>query len=337
MAWTGTTSLFSHSTDIKRMRGDRKTKKIVFNGTNSLTPIVTDTAGNRTTGATHPLTTAEDSRNAATFNTGNGYYYSGDGAENTQIHRYDITANSWSAGLGHHGVAYYPGMAIDDVNNKAYFLDYSTTEFVRLDLANATTTNMAASPSPLFNALVYRKGKIYVFPRGVSSQKVMVYDIASNTWGSSLTAPSAGSCQPVLEVETGFIYWLADNGSLYYLKEDHAWGTESTTFPISTSIIKELAIVDGWLFLSINTTMYRSNEQKLYKSKIGTIKSKKGDGIIITLPVWDISVGGITSTALRTKLANGKIGALDLVPTTDASASPFRIYHGGAIKAIQKE
>jgi hypothetical protein len=73
------------------------------------------------------------------------------------------------------------------------------------------------------------------------------------------------------------------------------------------------------------------------KTKIGTVKAKKGDGTIIVLPIYDIGVGGLTSSALRTKLANGKIGALDLVPTTDASASPFRIYHGGAIKAIQKE
>jgi hypothetical protein len=88
---------------------------------------------------------------------------------------------------------------------------------------------------------------------------------------------------------------------------------------------------------NLNTTNVMADLQEVQlKTKIGTIKAKKGDGTIITLPVYDPATG-VTSQALRTYLANGKIGCLDLVGTGDATASPFRIYHGGAIKAIQKE
>jgi hypothetical protein len=72
------------------------------------------------------------------------------------------------------------------------------------------------------------------------------------------------------------------------------------------------------------------------KTKIGTIKTVTGAGNVITLPVYDPAAGGLSSQALRTQLAGGKLGCIDLVPTTDATASPMRIYQGGAIKSLQK-
>lgn len=74
------------------------------------------------------------------------------------------------------------------------------------------------------------------------------------------------------------------------------------------------------------------------KSKIGTTKAKKGDGTLVTLPIYDIGVGGLNKDALRAKAGNGVVGAYDLVPLSDPKASPFRIKAGdGVVYTIEQE
>jgi hypothetical protein len=140
----------------------------------------------------------------------------------------------------------------------------------------------------------------------------VAYIIAHGSSGSALGSATRPSL-PTDVTAGGAVFTITANNTRYVGSTD--------TYPSNIDLSGKLVT----MLLRFDT-----------KTKIGTIKAQKGDGTIITLPVYDPTTG-VTSQALRTYLANGKIGCLDLVGTGDATASPFRIYHGGAIKAIQKE